>query len=333
MQRVLEEIAERIVKREEERQRMGAELRSTLEDFIQVAPGVGPTATVGAVDGGVVYEEYGSLILMLIRSVGAIFSYEEGALDSVDYVPSPLPDPEVVDSDIPLEREDYHPFRSLHRLRSELSRSLEVLARSPQFFFLDGSIVPQIVDKPRSDRLKPLYLSVVGLFKSLYSYYPNTLLGGIVKDSRGNRLGLFLREEGVDVPDWQDVSWLNYVLQPGEYTSPIPYSEEPSKHATLKDLGEHAENIYLFYLKASPLDRPYRVEFYSKDPQRDARRLASLLYPLSSLNPNYSIPPFLVEVDLRARLSKESMGYVKSYLERVLMARFPSLKLFERRPM
>ena len=333
MQRVLARIAERLIKREEERKRKGEEIREQMEDLILRAPADPPTTTVGAVDSGVVYEEYGPVILLLIRTVGAVFSYREGSLEEIRYVPSPLPDVEVVDNDLPLEREDYHPFRSLHRLSSELMRSLQVMERKPRYFFLDGSVVPQIVDKPHNSRLKPLYMKVVSLFKELYSSYPSTLIGGIVKDSRGNRLGIYLKENGIDVPEWQDVSWLSYVLREGEYTKPIPYSSEPEKHATLKDLDGHAKNVYIFYIRPSPLDRPYRVEFYSESPLRDAERIASLLYPLSRANPHYSIPPFMVEVDMRARLSRESLSYVKSYIERMLVARFPGIRLFDRRPL
>ena len=332
MQEVLREVAERIVRREEERKRLGESLRSSLEPYIRKVDPSPPTATVGAVDGGIVHEEYGPIVLLLVRSVGALFSYEEGELKDVTYVPSPLPPPEVIVNDGPLEREDYHPFISLHRLSSELRRALEVAEASPDFLFLDGSVVPQIVDKPRNDRLRPYYRSLIPLFLKLYSFYPSILVAGIVKDSRGNRFGLYLREEGISVPNWQDVSWLNYVLREGEYTKPIPYSEEPKKHATLQDLDDEAEYIYITFVRPSALDRPYRVEFYSKHPERDAERIASLLVPLGSLHRHYAIPPFLVEVDMRARLSKQTLSYVKSYVERIVMGRFPHLRLFERRP-
>jgi hypothetical protein len=307
----LSTIAERILRREEERKQRGEEIRSSMEDFIHSIHSRPPTTTVGAVDGGIVHDEYGSMILLILRAVGAVFRYSDGSLEEVKYIPSPLPDPEVIDNDLPLEREDYHPFISLHRLREELHRALDVASLSPEFLFLDGSIVPQIVDKPHGKHLQNLYLSTVSLYRSFYSLYPSILPGGIVKDTRGNRLGLYLQEKGIDIPNWQDISWLSYVLHEGEYTEPIPYSEDPEKHATLKDIGEHAENIYIIYLRASPLDRPFRVEFYSEHPREDARRIAELLYPLSSRNPHYSIPPFMVEVDLRARPSKESLSYVK----------------------
>ena len=333
MNGVLEAIAEKLIRREEERKRLGEELRSEISSLIHRVEENPVSTTLGAVDGGIVHEEYGPIILLLIRSVGAIFHYEDGELKEVTYVPSPLPDVEIVANDEPIEREDYHPFRSLHRLRSELNRAIQLSELKPEYLFLDGSIVPQIVDKPHSDHLKPLYKSVVFLYRHLYSLYPDVKVVGIVKDSRGNRLGIYLQKEGIDVPNWQDVSWLNYVLLPGEYTAPIPYSDDPSKHATLKDLNDLAENIYITYLRASPFDRPYRIEFYSTSPEKDAKHLVSLLYPLSSLNPHYSIPPFLVEVDLRARLSKESLSYVKSYLERMIVAKFPSFRLYDRRPL
>ena len=334
MQNLLNRIAQELIAREEERKRVGESLRNEISDYILTVEEPLTTAIIGAVDGSIIPEEYGPIILLLIRSVGALFHYEDLELKKVEYIPSPLPDAQVVDNDRPLEREDYHPFRSLNRLSSELSRALEVLQYEPDFLFLDGSIVPLLVDKPHDKHLQnTLYRRVVSLYKEIYGYYPKTLIGGIVKDSRGNRFGLYLKSQGFQVPNWQDISWLNYVLKPGEYTLPIPYSEDPENHPTLRDLDQHSENIYIFFLKASLLDRPYRVEFYSKHPLQDAKRLASLLYPFSTLNPHYSIPPFLVEVDLRARLSRESMSYVKSYLEKIILARFPSFKLFERRPL
>lgn len=331
MREELEQVVTRLIHRELERRRLADSIRSHIHEYILTSSPSPFTGTIGAVDGGLLHEDYGPIILILVRAVGVLFEYEDSSLSRVGYIPSPLPDPEIIVNDTPLEREDYHPFRSLHRLRAELERALEV-APNCDVLFLDGSIVPQIVDKPRAidSPLIDLYNTVLDLYKELYRTAP--LLASVVKDSRGDRLGRFLSKKGIKIPNWQDVSWLNYVLREGEYTYPIPYSDEPEKHATLKDLGHHARNIYLFYIRPSPYDRPYRVEFYSKNPEEDATTLASLLYPLSSLNPHYSIPPFLVEADLRARLSRESLSHIKSYIERRVAATFPHLRIFERRP-
>jgi len=327
----LERVVSRILEREEERRRLADAIRSKMEEYILKIDPSYFSGRIGAVDGGLLYEDYGSITLLLIRAVGVIFEYIESRLEGVEYIPTPLPDPRVVVNDFPLEKEDYHPFRSLHRLKAELERALEV-APHCDILFLDGSIVPQIVDKPRSDNphLLKLYREVLDLYKELYQTAP--LLASVVKDSRGDRLGRYLSKKGIKIPAWQDIAWLNYVLREGEYTQPVPYSDEPEKHATLRDLGGFAKNTYLFYIRLSSYDRPYRVEFYSKDPEKDAATLSSILYPLSSINPHYSVPPFLVEADLRARLSKESLTHVKSYIERRIVATFPYLKIFERRP-
>ncbi len=324
-------IGERILLREERKASMGRKIREEMSDMIRKATSDPPTATIGAVDSGFMYDEYAGMVILLIRSVGAIFQYKDGILERVTYHPSPLPDIDIIDSEYSLEREDVHPFVSLHRLKAELERAIQLTTQSPDYVFLDGSVVPQIVDKPHDSspsQLKELYRNVISLFLELYHREP--LVAGIVKDSRGSRLGNYLSSNGINVPPWSDTSWLVHVLEPGEYTLPIPYSEDPEKHATLKDVeGEH---IYLFYIRPSPYDMPYRVEFYSHHPERDGDRLANLLIPLASINPTYAVPPFMVEIDMRARLGKESLKYVRSYIERILMGKFPHVKLFERRP-
>ena len=326
----VERIVRKLVEAEEERMREGKKLRRELEDLISVANKTEYSGSVGAVDGGLLEEKYGGLVFVLVRALGAVFHYEESFLSEVEYVPSPNPPVGAASNvGIDMEPEDYGPFTSLVRLSSELKRAHEVVRRSVDYLFLDGSLVPQMVDKPRGESLMPLYEEVVGLFKSLYREEP--LVVGVVKDTRGRRLSNFLREEGVKVPGGSDVMWLSYVLREGEYTAPVPYSDNPEDHPTLIDLMPHSKHVYVMYIRLSESDRPVRVEFYSKNPKRDAGKIAEVLYSLTPRT-SYSIPPFLVEVDMRARLGRETMNFVKSYIERVFVSRYPHVRLFDRRP-
>ena len=314
----LEDLVSRIVSREEDRRRNAVELRGANSKFFKRVSPADVSGRFGAVDGGLLSEEYQGFELVVARAVAVRYTYHSGNLKGVDYFPSPVPDPQIFTYDMPVDEENVGPLRSLTRLLVEIGTALGFVREMDlDFLFLDGSILPQLVDKPRGGGrgLNELYESVLNRYRDLYSECSrrNVVLAGIVKDSKGNRLSSYMGG-----PNLRDSVWLKHAMDVGEMTIPIPYADRPSDQATLKDLGEEiAENVWVFYLKASDYDQPFRVEFYAGGPEL-GEKIASLLLPLSSVNRTYTIPPFLIEADIRARLAKRSMAYVREYLEKRL---------------
>jgi hypothetical protein len=314
----LEELASRIVQKEEQRRTHSQSLRQRHEDFFHAVIPKPASGVFGAVDGGLLSEEYQGFELVLVRAVGVAYHYNDGNLEKVDYYPSALPDPQLFTYDMPVEEENVGPLRSLTRLIVEIGTAVR-FARDYDldYLFLDGSILPQLVDKPRGGgkELMNLYRRVVETYRTLYNLCEKKgiVLAGVVKDSKGDRLATYLNEGHL-----RDPVWLKYAMNVGEMTEPIPYADNPSDQATLKDIGEeYASRVWVFYLKASDFDLPFRVEFYSNTPEL-GEELASVLLPLSSVNRTFTIPPFLLEADIRARLAKQSMAYIREFLEKRL---------------
>lgn len=314
----LEQLVSRIVSREEDRRRKALELRREHPDFFRRVSPVEVSGRFGAVDGGLLSEEYQGFELVVVRAVGVRYTYRSGRLVGVDYYPSPVPDPRMFTYDMPVEEENVGPLRSLTRLLVEIETALGFVREMDlDFLFLDGSILPQLVDKPRGggNGVVELYETVLDRYRQLYSECSGrgVVLAGIVKDSKGNRVSSYLGG-----PHLRDSVWLRHAMEVGEMTVPIPYADRPGDQATLKDIGEDiAEKVWVFYLKASEYDRPFRVEFYAESPEV-GERIASLLLPLSSVNRTYTIPPFLLEADIRARLARRSLAYIREYLEKRL---------------
>lgn len=314
----MEALAHRIVSREEDRRNKALALREEYPDFFKRVEPVDVSGRFGAVDGGLLSEEYQGFELIVVRAVGVRYTYESNRLVGVDYYPSPIPDPRLFTYDMPVEEENVGPLRSLTRLLVEIGTALDfVKERELDYLFLDGSILPQLVDKPRGKEngIFELYEEVLDKYRKLYDVCKKkgVVLAGIVKDSKGNRVASYLNG-----PRLRDSVWLKYAMNVGEMTTPIPYADRPEDQATLKDLGEDiAKNVWIFYLKASDYDRPFRVEFYAEGPDL-GETIASLLLPLSSVNRTFTIPSFLLEADIRARLAKKSMAYIREYLEKRL---------------
>ncbi len=308
------QITDHILRREEEIRSLALSVREKHPDVFVKVEGRAFTGRIGAVDGGILAEPFHGLDIIMVRAVGVVFEYRDGELMGVQYYPSPLPDPDVQEHDMPFEEDQIGVLRSLVRLRAEIGLAASMAGEIPMdVLFLDGSVLPLLSDRPSGNgKLMELYKQVVELYRQLYRACDKNgvLLAGIVKDSKGNRFGKYLGDIKI-----RDTRWLSYALFPGERTVSIPYTDDPEK-ATLKDVGtEYAERVRVFYLRASPYDAPYRVEYLERG-DGDDDFLASLLLPLSSLNPTYTIPPFLVEADLRARLGKNEMRHLKGIIER-----------------
>jgi hypothetical protein len=169
---------------------------------------------------------------------------------------------------------------------------------------------------------------LIGAYVGLYQACADsgTLLAGAVKDSRGARLidiltnkvfpstgGLGLGQEDLDVLERsRDTILFDHLLRVGERTSAFTYAEKPASYV-LGDLGRWGEKVYAFYLRTVPFDQPLRVEFvdWKGEPAETARRISSLVYPLSSYHDAFGLPSVLTEADVCARLAGEDLEIVR----------------------
>ncbi len=270
---------------------------------------------VGAVDGGLLAQEFHGIDLVITRAVAVVFEYENSKRKAHKYYPSPIVTPDV-EADEYLETHEFLWYKSLLRLRKELSTArgaIETL--KPNFMLMDGSVVPQITDKPgEGSPIRSLYGEVIDEYKMLYKSADlnNCSLVGVIKDSRGKRfveiIRRYLGPEGEILGKAHDTGFLNFLLKEGERTFTFRYSGSQKEHQVLKDLEDWGTKVDAFYLKAVEGDRPLRVEFI--EGKRSFDEIASLIFTLSRINKNYAYPAVLIEADLRAALDQAELDRV-----------------------
>ncbi|MEK6954850.1 MAG: DNA double-strand break repair nuclease NurA [Candidatus Micrarchaeota archaeon] len=295
--------------------------RESLEKkLINEIPDIEVNGKVAAVDGGLLAEELHSIDIVLVRAAAVIFEYENSKLKKHHYHPSSFPDYEVYTPSA-LDAHEAIWFRNIARLEKEISCAIEAIEKyAPKALFLDGSIVPQVSDKPaKESEIYPHYENLVEKYKKLFSISEksNCLLVGIIKDSRGKQfLNLAQRHLGLGVADdmvlkkTNDSAFLFNLLNEKERTFAFKYASI-TEHPILRDLHEYADRISSFYLKAVKYDRPLRIDFLL--PEGDGKRIeetASLIYSLSKHNSQYAYPAILIEADLRAAMDPKELEIV-----------------------
>ena len=284
--------------------------------------------SVAGVDSGFVSKKLSFIDLVLIKTIGTVFSYAKGTLIKSDYYPAPFSFPQPILLKSGLEKDEEAQSVSLVRLKEEINCAIEIIKKfKPKYLFIDGSLVPQYQDKPRKDSgINDDYFSIVKLFENLYAVAESnsTVLIGCVEDSRGTRFRQILQEEIIPnskskiesrlLDNSFDASLLDYYLVEGERTFAFPYTDNVSNHVILKDYSpQWAKSIFVFYLKCSLFDKPLRVEFILKDKSdllNVANKIAGVVFSLSSLHKEYSFPSVLIEADLRAGLNEQEISVV-----------------------
>jgi hypothetical protein len=280
---------------------------------------------IAGVDSGFVGKSLHSVEIVLVRAVGVVFGFENGALKESHYFPSffDFPKPHLANSC--LDSDELNCSRGLLRLQEETRVAAEVIGKfSPDFCFLDGSIVPQYADKPRKDsEAMDFYHKTIKGFERLFETAEEKAccLVACIEDSRGHRLREILQKEVLSKKPLEkperlsgllDSVLFDHLLSRGERTTAFKYSPSVRDHPILVEFGKRwSENIFAFYLKPAELDRPLRVEFFGNGKVSEmASEIASVVYSLSSLHREYAFPSVLVEADLRARLKPQEIDLV-----------------------
>src|SRR3989344_4913523 len=276
MQGGMDEIAESIRGLEAERRKLAGELRGSdghyahaLEkELVYSIEERAPEGGVCAVDGGLLAQEFYGFDLLLGRAVAVNFEYADGKLGKYRYHPSSSPEP-IANALGGLDLREFAWHQSLFRLEQELRLAAEALEKfRPSYLLLDGSVAPQIADKPSgTSELRELYDLVIASYKKLYELAQanKCALVGVIKDSRGKRFMEIVGKGSADVEGLKsttDTSFLHHLLRERERTFAFHYVSTPKNDPVLNDLGEWAGRVLAFYLRPTEGDRPLRVEFF-----------------------------------------------------------------------
>jgi len=275
------------------------------------------------VDGGIVKHSYHGLDLMLMRSVGSVFEYEDGKLKNVDYHPNsnPLPDPRIIfDSFSDIELNSCYNFE---RQIMEINSTIEAIEKfKPDFVLLDGSVIPHYVPRPDNPILVEYYQNLIKTYTSLFEVAKQmkTILAGIIEDSRGVKFcdilsRTVLSQENSDISKElklvlekiKDSNLLYYALEKGERTCVFNYSKNPKVHPILKEFENMNNCFYSFYIKTVDFDRPLRVDFLCTDDVKETVNELSSMLMQTSGHSGYGFPSILIEADQRARLTERDL--------------------------
>ncbi|MBR9689645.1 MAG: DNA double-strand break repair nuclease NurA [Candidatus Altiarchaeota archaeon] len=273
---------------------------------------------VGGVDGGLLTKSFHGIDLVITRAVGVLFNYKNGQVVSSKIFPQKMPFISEVNSG---DEGELIVTASLYRMREELLKTVELVEASrPNYVFTDGPLYPHPSTRvAKNSHLKKLYAEVVSLYNQLNKVCEEsgTQLVGIVEDSRSRYFASVLFDKIVpNLPEnsrklfsnnnvFRDTALLYDALKKGERTATF-------KISNIQDL-QYKHQVFGFYIRTAKYDRPLRVELSSSDPGKHVSDIATLVYDLAAF-PRYGLPSVLVEADLRAKLKKTYMEYIRRTL-------------------
>jgi hypothetical protein len=292
---------------------------------------------IAGIDGGLVKRRFRSIDLILTRGIAVVFQFgpEEGP--SVDFYPSPFPEPKVKPIMLTLQGSELDQLASLERIAEELKVTLGVIDEfHVDLVLVDGSLFHHPRDRPPTGSPAfEKFQEVMALYRQLYHKVrkKDLLMVGVVKDSRATRIvnvlgdilphilrnsEYFERIQGIDYR-WllkisRDCDILDTFLDQGERTFAFKYSTEISHSANsvADDLSIWASSILVTYIRTARDDFPLRVEVLV-DPDRGVEQLDKALkaiLPLSTQHLEYGVPTPILEADTRAKISHNETGMI-----------------------
>ena len=261
---------------------------------------------VGAVDASIISQEFHSFDLIITKTVGSIFTYENGKLMNNKYVPSALPK-EKINIIGSTDLMELNQIKTIIRLKEEISLAIE-LGNMCDLLLIDGSLVPLPGDKPTSEMLKKKYEELIEKYLELFSKHKEKIVG-VIKDSRSKRFIEHYNEKfNFEIEtNITDSSLLDIVLEKNEITKEISYAKEAKTNQILKDLIPYSEEIKVAYIKAGKYDRPIRVEYFTNRNEE--------LMSLCGINDKYTYPAILIDVDLRALMDVRDVERILKEIE------------------
>ena len=300
-----EQIAQRVLETEQKRKNIAAIIRQNESVFSQIAEYNLGKLTVAGVDGGIIKKSLHGIDLLLLRTVGVIFYFENGKLKKTEYFPQAIPSPIPEAYFDPFSDVEFEINANMKRQIAEVTTAQQVIEKfSPDILLMHGSIVPHYTSKAEGILLKT-YDEMIEAYKKLFSLAGRTLVAGVIEDSRGKRFCDIVSnkvqinsEDQILLQRTRDTNLLTYLLKLKERTFSFPYAEK--NHFILREFPEFSEKISTFYMRSAEFDRPIRIDFLGKE--EEAEKISSMIFPLVK-NSSYGIPSILVEADQRAKLT------------------------------
>ena len=292
--------------------------------FIPVAKKSFEKLKVAGVDGGLLKKSLHGIDLILLRSVGVIFNFSSGNLKESEYYPNAMPTPVPQFFQDPFSEIEFEISTNIFRQIAEINTAREVVEKfSPDIIFLNGSIIPHYTFySERNSLLFPHLKKLISSYQALFEAISKrqTLLAGVIEDSRGTRFSEIVNSYLASKADRElasslkillmnskDTNLLIHALKFPERTFVFNYSSSPLQHPVLKEFGNFSEEVFTFYLKNTEFDRPLRIDFLGdKDLIQSANEISSIILNLTG-HSNYAMPSVLIEADQRAKLSESDL--------------------------
>jgi len=309
----IDELARKIKRDEEIKRKMGIFLRE-LGLFEKVDKMDIGNLKIGGEDSGVVRRSTHIKDIIFLRAIASIFIYQDSKLRDAIYFPSKSPEIKIESAPENLNEFEFSIFWGLKRVFAELEVSINAIRKySPDYFLMDGSLCIHPMERPKKEsELYKYFEEVSEKFKELFELCreKGCTLIGVIEDSRsnnycnwiiGNLLNKVEKEKAKEVINVlsksRDTNLLYYALKVGEKTNSLNLLKE----------------INYFYIKVVSFDRPLRIEYLNWE---DEKKIASLIYTLSSKNRRYGMPNVLIECDLKAKISQ---NFADAYLKEISM--------------
>lgn len=300
-----EQIARQVIAAEQKR-KIIAEIIRNQNLFSQISESELEKITIAGIDGGIIKKSLHGIDLLLLRTAGVIFHFENGKLKGTKYYPQSIPSPVPEVSFDPFSDIEFQLHANMKRQLAEANTARQVIEKfSPDILLMHGSIVPHYTST--EGVLRKTYEDMIEAYKKLFALSEKTLIAGVIEDSRGKRFCDLVAdkisldsEQQILLRKTNDTNILTYAMKLKERTFSFSYAEK--NNFIIKEFPDFSEKLSTFYLRTAEYDRPIRVDFLGKE--EEAKRISSLIFPLVK-NSAYGLPSILVEADQRARLTQK----------------------------
>ncbi|MHA1646009.1 MAG: DNA double-strand break repair nuclease NurA [Promethearchaeota archaeon] len=306
---------------------------------------------VAAVDGGLGFQEYLGLRLTMVKVAVVQYEFQSGFSPVIRNFPPLRHDENYAfysDFGGPLN-DSTSTLAGLRRTLAENSMLLQFLKsepNTPDLVILDGSITPPLEPYlyQGDDKISSNFTAVLQSYYELYSFCEShrILLVGSIKDTRSTNLrDLIIRAFPKYLSSYksmhklQKISYRKYlqrfsdidllfeILKPKERSIIFrcdKWDQYRINNSELKYLKKIP--IYASYIQISSFDVPLRLEFLGMNENRDQAsisgkmyKILEILFPLSQIHPQCSLPLPQIEVHLRAHLREEELELIARQLE------------------
>jgi len=303
---------------------------------------------IAAVDGGLGFRQYLGVQLTLIKVTVVLYDF-----DSFDGSPSisnfpPIYNDEyysLFSDDLPISEKLGRTLAGLRRTLAENSMLLNFLrseSNPPDLVLLDGSLLPPppLLYQKNPEIINQFYNACVASYGELYEFCNehNIILVGSVKDSRStmfrdllNRALPYLIGHYSSLKKLQEIPYRKHLkiftdseflfkIIPPKHRTPV-FCIDPDISKNYDQIKISIENLGVFgsYVQISPYDMPVRFEFLSKNDSDYVKKrinlIANILFPISNINPQCTIPLPQIEAHIRAHLPDTEIELITNQLE------------------